>query len=836
MADPFDTPGYRFALNRFPGDGSTTQWDLSFAGVSPGYISQDHVQATIVNDTTGVRTPYPLGPGNFILPTRLQVTPAVPVGSTLEVRRNSPKDEPLLDYTDGALMIEKNLDTSNQQTVYATAEMVDRFADALDETAEFSQAVLDRLADVEDTANGADAKADSAITSAAAANVTAASAVSLANTAIATANQAVEDVAGAEEAAILATEAADAANLAATNANASAVAATGTAAAALDTAEDAVTIANGATGTANNALSVANGIAATAQEALDTAEAAETTANGIAATANEALDTANDAEATANSFEARVSAMEPRVNPILLPATAHSLDDYRSRGLYAQNATAGAVAGGASYPVALAGLLLVWAANGVSAANLLSQEYIVYGAEPGANNSGGRRFWRSCTNQVSGAWGPWREVARKNEVMSHVYLTAATDCNTLTADNTYYTSRSGTVITGGSNWPPIGTNVAGASVVVHWVASDYIIQTATIPVAGEKPRLCQRIFSGSSWGTWRMIGAVSAVSRLPTADMGDVYVDGAGWYRWNGSAYAASTPVTGTLDLSGATNGQVAGNFDGTHTADTWSFVNKKAATTYLPVVPPAGQNSAHAIFRSAASADSAFVALGYNGTLGHGELTFSRHGTAAVPGAFRFISATTECARILSTGSWIFGPYLYTPSINARTHVYYTGGGTQYGTVYRPELFADGVAIQFQAYNGAVAGFIQSNSALSVVYSTTSDYRSKTVLGELDGAGCLDNIMRLRPVEFRMHGVPVVNKPLRGFVAHELQDVIPQAVTGYKDQTRVDEVGNTVPVMQGVDLSKVLPDVVAALQEQQRQIQSLKEELAQIRATLQGE
>src|SRR5690606_3240758 len=138
MADPFDTPGYRFAVNNFPGDGSTTDWNIDFAGRTPGYISIDHVRAALIDDVTGEETPVLLGPENFILPTRIRVTPAVPVGVTLRVWRDTPKDSPMLDYTDGALMIERNLDTSNEQNIYAIAEMVDRFADSLDDVTAFT--------------------------------------------------------------------------------------------------------------------------------------------------------------------------------------------------------------------------------------------------------------------------------------------------------------------------------------------------------------------------------------------------------------------------------------------------------------------------------------------------------------------------------------------------------------------------------------------------------------------------------------------------------------------------------------------------------------------------
>lgn len=362
MADPFDTPGYRFALNRYPGNGVTTQWDIAFAGVSPGYISQEHVTAYMVNNTTAAETPIILTPANFILPTRLQITPAVPAGYTLVIRRNTPKDKPLLDYNDGALMIEKNLDTSNLQNVYAVAEMVDRYADSLADVQAFTLAVLDRLADVEAEANTATATASTAIS-------TANSALSASAAAVTTANNALAGVEGATEAALLATEAADNANAAATLATDAALAAETTSAAALSTAENAETVALGIAGTANTALT----------------------------NANEALDTANDAASTVGGFDSRIIGLETITYPTPLPATAHNLNDYNVMGRYYQNTNSGALAG-TNYPVGIAGHLNVFKAG----TNVLVQEYTTY-PDGGVT----RKFWRS----FGASWSAWVEAA-----------------------------------------------------------------------------------------------------------------------------------------------------------------------------------------------------------------------------------------------------------------------------------------------------------------------------------------------------------------------------------------------------------------------------------------
>ena len=309
MADPFDTPGYRYSVNRFPGDGATTTWNLSFAGMDgqyAGYISKTHVKAYTILDSTGEETPLPLPSTAFIGPTTLKIEPAIPAGTTLVVYRDTPKNAPLLDYVDGALMIEKNLDTSNQQAIYAVAEMVDRFADALEDMEEFTLTLLDRMGQVEDVSNEAHDTADLALS---ASNT----AMAQATAAVQTSQDALAGVTGATQAAIDATAAANAANAAAATATTAANNANQAATDALDTSSQALTTAQAAETTANgidakatqaladaaDAVATANGVDAKAQDALDTANSADTKADTAISTANTAEATANGAQALA---------------------------------------------------------------------------------------------------------------------------------------------------------------------------------------------------------------------------------------------------------------------------------------------------------------------------------------------------------------------------------------------------------------------------------------------------------------------------------------------------------------------------------------------------------
>jgi Chaperone of endosialidase len=104
------------------------------------------------------------------------------------------------------------------------------------------------------------------------------------------------------------------------------------------------------------------------------------------------------------------------------------------------------------------------------------------------------------------------------------------------------------------------------------------------------------------------------------------------------------------------------------------------------------------------------------------------------------------------------------------------------------------------------------SGSATS--YATTSDYRLKDNFTPLTNA--LQTIKTLNAVNFNWksdgtHG--------EGFIAHELQEVIPYAVVGEKDA--LDENGNIKP--QGVDYSKVVVHLVAAIQELEARLAALE-------------
>jgi hypothetical protein len=121
-----------------------------------------------------------------------------------------------------------------------------------------------------------------------------------------------------------------------------------------------------------------------------------------------------------------------------------------------------------------------------------------------------------------------------------------------------------------------------------------------------------------------------------------------------------------------------------------------------------------------------------------------------------------------------------------------------------------------------SVIGSISYNAS-SVSYNTTSDYRLKNNISDVLNA--IDRVKQLKPIRFNFISEP--NKTVDGFLAHEVQEVVPEAIVGEKDavETYIDDDGNeqTRPFYQGIDQSKLVPLLTAGLQEAIAKIETLE-------------
>ena len=136
--------------------------------------------------------------------------------------------------------------------------------------------------------------------------------------------------------------------------------------------------------------------------------------------------------------------------------------------------------------------------------------------------------------------------------------------------------------------------------------------------------------------------------------------------------------------------------------------------------------------------------------------------------------------------------------------------------------------------YDGGIVDFRRSGSAntvgsiavttTSTAYNTSSDYRLKENVVSLTGAA--DRLNQLQVHRFNFIADPEAT--VDGFLAHEAQSVVPECVTGTKDE--VDDEGN--PVYQGIDQSKLVPLLTAALQESLGRIETLETKVAALEAS----
>ena len=117
--------------------------------------------------------------------------------------------------------------------------------------------------------------------------------------------------------------------------------------------------------------------------------------------------------------------------------------------------------------------------------------------------------------------------------------------------------------------------------------------------------------------------------------------------------------------------------------------------------------------------------------------------------------------------------------------------------------------------YNGSIVGQITVNTT-SISISYTSDYRLKENREDISDA--IERVKELKPVKFNWIKEPGKSK-VDGFYAHELAEVVPEAVVGEKDA--LDWEGN--PHYQSIDPTKIVPLLTAALQQAIDKIEELE-------------
>jgi hypothetical protein len=177
------------------------------------------------------------------------------------------------------------------------------------------------------------------------------------------------------------------------------------------------------------------------------------------------------------------------------------------------------------------------------------------------------------------------------------------------------------------------------------------------------------------------------------------------------------------------------------------------------------------------------------------------------------FATAGSERMRITSGGSLLINRS--TLNLTASTALDIDADEYTYCIVMTANA-TNGAFVRFLADGGSTMGSID-HTASATRYLTTSDYRLKeNVSYDFDAT---TRLKQLRPARFNF--IADADTTVDGFLAHEVQSVVSEAISGTHNE--VDADGN--PVYQGIDQAKLVPLLVKTIQELEARITALEAE-----------
>ena len=170
--------------------------------------------------------------------------------------------------------------------------------------------------------------------------------------------------------------------------------------------------------------------------------------------------------------------------------------------------------------------------------------------------------------------------------------------------------------------------------------------------------------------------------------------------------------------------------------------------------------------------------------------------------------------------------------ALTCRAQITYNGGSEQGLILENLDNSASGAAIRFVDTDGDFSGGgIYYHDSNSINYQTTSDYRLKeNIVTDWDAT---TSLKKLKPSKFNFKKTP--SKTVQGFIAHEVSDIVPEAIIGVKDGTEKyiddkDGKEKTREAYQSIDQSKLVPLLTKALQEAIVKIETLEAEVAKLK------
>jgi hypothetical protein len=366
---------------------------------------------------------------------------------------------------------------------------------------------------------------------------------------------------------------------------------------------------------------------------------------------------------------------------------------------------------------------------------------------------------------------------------SGVAIASGTTLNGLTFNSNYIFANPNYVV-----WLGQASQTVSHVIVSNNYASVTSSQAAVVVSTGSYVQVINNIFLGFAGG----------VSSLGSATNTQVA------YNNGGGGSGASGITIGSSTITGGTSGRVL--------IDSSGIVSELAPGSSGNVITSSG-----GAWVSQAPTSGA-IAIGSTPTTGGtaGYLLIDGGGYVAETPQFTMPGQIGSVANGGSywTGASVFGASGSNWGVEATCSNYsYTGTGALVARVNNT-----GNAFAAFYYTTSNYGSITVSGG-GTAYNTTSDYRLKENVQTAPGG--LSTIQAMRPVTYTWSNHPEYGTDT-GFIAHELQAVVPNAVSGAKDAVKDD--GSIDP--QQVNYTKLVPYLVAAIQELAAQVADLKSKL----------
>jgi hypothetical protein len=252
-----------------------------------------------------------------------------------------------------------------------------------------------------------------------------------------------------------------------------------------------------------------------------------------------------------------------------------------------------------------------------------------------------------------------------------------------------------------------------------------------------------------------------------------------GGYTGDGVSFADTTPSNTLVTTTGCNVG--IGTSSPTFTQGSGLFIERSGGTAAIEVN------------RSDASIAGSVSLLG-------GSIQNNIYSVGAKP--LVLYTNSTERMRIDSSGNLLMGK---TSTSNGSIGFYAAGSGSADHGMVNVARPPNTTMIQIvNSTAGTIVGSISQNGT-NTTYSTSSDYRLKENIAPMTGA--LVTVSQLKPCTYTWKST---GEASQGFIAHELQEVVPDCVIGEKDA--VNEDGSIKP--QGIDTSFLVATLTASIQE----------------------